>query len=525
MVINRFFSLALSSALCGLIILGNTAEAITIDHFDGLQSTSANGGNPNPAPNVANSGTAIGGTRMIETHFTGGSTSVNLNILPDNITQDGLLEHSQNSQVTGVSIVTWDGDLAAGTTNFDGFNGGKGIDLKQDGGNSFIFQVVSFDCPFPNPSGQCPGAATLKIIVYDATNPNGQLASAAEVSLNAPTLGMTVTLPFANFTQQGVLGPANFEKVGAIQFVITGSSPGVDLTLSDFVTNGGCSMVPDANGIACPDCKNLPLGPNLPGTPCPTGDVGVCADGTWDLACMCKPNKPPTAEICDQLDNDCDGQVDEIFDVCGICGGNGKSCIDCAGTPFGTKKLDQCNVCGGDGKSCLDCQGVVNGSAKIDKCGVCGGDNTSCLNCSAQDVTELLFSLDSGAKKQEKFIKKALKVLKRKKTDKVSVRYMSKTAARAHELQLRNWVLSWTIPQIINRCTNTVLCAEKSNAEITAEYRKHNMELYDLGADVVQRVAKSGQRSAALARENKELFEENVRLVESVPGSTSVCGG
>ncbi|KAJ3232820.1 hypothetical protein HDU81_002729 [Chytriomyces hyalinus] len=54
---------------------------------------------------------------------------------------------------------------------------------------------------------------------------------------------------------------------------------------------------------------------------------------------------------------------------------------DCSGkcVPITTaKKLDICGVCGGDGKSCLDCQGVPFGQSRYDFCGICNGNGTSC---------------------------------------------------------------------------------------------------------------------------------------------------
>jgi hypothetical protein len=71
-----------------------------------------------------------------------------------------------------------------------------------------------------------------------------------------------------------------------------------------------------------------------------------------------------------------------IFDACGIADGDGTSCLDCAGTPFGSAVPDNCGICGGDGSSCaLDCNGVPGGSAKVDPCGVCGGDGALCTDC------------------------------------------------------------------------------------------------------------------------------------------------
>jgi len=71
----------------------------------------------------------------------------------------------------------------------------------------------------------------------------------------------------------------------------------------------------------------------------------------------------------------------KVVDVCGVCGGDNSTCLDCAGEPYGVKSLDECGVCGGDNTSCMDCAGVLDGGKQIDACGVCGGDNTYCADC------------------------------------------------------------------------------------------------------------------------------------------------
>ena len=52
--------------------------------------------------------------------------------------------------------------------------------------------------------------------------------------------------------------------------------------------------------------------------------------------------------------------------------------VDCAGIAGGNAIEDACGVCDGDGTSCLDCAGVPNGDAIEDACGVCAGDGSSC---------------------------------------------------------------------------------------------------------------------------------------------------
>jgi hypothetical protein len=77
---------------------------------------------------------------------------------------------------------------------------------------------------------------------------------------------------------------------------------------------------------------------------------------------------------------DCSGTLAglQIYDLCGVCGGNGLSCADCLGIPNGGAVVDVCGVCDGLNNTCLDCAGIPNGGEVIDPCGVCGGDGSSC---------------------------------------------------------------------------------------------------------------------------------------------------
>ena len=86
-------------------------------------------------------------------------------------------------------------------------------------------------------------------------------------------------------------------------------------------------------------------------------------------------NGTQPGDICD-----CDGM--KTLDDCGVCGGDGSSCIDCASVPNGNTTEDDCGVCGGDNAD-MDCAGDCFGDALVDDNGVCceSGNIDECDIC------------------------------------------------------------------------------------------------------------------------------------------------
>jgi hypothetical protein len=118
------------------------------------------------------------------------------------------------------------------------------------------------------------------------------------------------------------------------------------------------------------------------GTACGEG-VRDCEDGKETLSCVRMGETP--AEACNHRDEDCDGQIDEGFDVstdranCGTCG---KTCssaeLCCAGTCLATSAAAEsgCPSCSTE-HPCAEADSCCGGTCRDLKrdrrhCGACG---------------------------------------------------------------------------------------------------------------------------------------------------------
>lgn len=180
--------------------------------------------------------------------------------------------------------------------------------------------------------------------------------------------------------------------------------------------------------------------------------------------------------------------------------------------------VDQCDV---------DCNGVLNGGAIVDECGVCDGDGTSCLGCTEESQIKVLVALDSQGLAQAKYVKAvANKLLRDKRASKKSRALASAAIIDSAKLYNNNWSTTWTLPKVIATCTNTQLCSTVDFSPLVADYVRNSDKLLNLLVKVVkeyQQVSKSrlsGLKELNAGIKVRKSIERDVKTVGKV---SSVC--
>ncbi len=217
-----------------------------------------------------------------------------------------------------------------------------------------------------------------------------------------------------------------------------------------------------------------------------------------------------------------------IKDVCGVCGGNGSTCLDCAGVPNGGKVIDKCGVCGGN-NACLDCAGIPNGSAKPDKCGVCNGDGKTCNECTdGGDNTGDLGDLDIALKQLERLVQHAGKRLTNSSKAKSDKTLVANTLLEANKLYTAGWIEIWKIPQRTLTCTNTTICSLSDNSTTIASINSSASQLQTLTQRLLRRLktlrgGKLTQNDVKLSNATDKLVKRMTEVSSSIPRFNSQC--
>ena len=228
-----------------------------------------------------------------------------------------------------------------------------------------------------------------------------------------------------------------------------------------------------------------------------------------------------------------------ICDVCGVFGGDGTSCLDCAGIPFGGKTIDACGVCGGNGTSCnpcgdgtmncLDCKGVPNGPAKLDSCGVCNGDGQSCISCEGTDNTQDQFAMDTLALRLKNNVDAIMRLYRAYGIDNASSRAAKiDFHAAASSLYTIAWAHTWDVPRITNKYKGTGQTHTHSNSSILNSYNDSIKKLYDLNRKAANKIRKDSKKKNAgrkLLNRAGKVKSEALKIAADMPATTDDCPG
>lgn len=205
----------------------------------------------------------------------------------------------------------------------------------------------------------------------------------------------------------------------------------------------------------------------------------------------------------------------EINDY-GACGcGDKCSCIDQCET---TVQVPSCN---------LDCEGTINGTKVVDRCGVCGGDGNSCLGCNNFDITQEQFALDSNTLALKKLVNNTNKSIKKLARTSADKNFVTKSNKEADKLYKLSWTLAWAIPSIATSCTNQVFCTSISNAGVVTNFNNTSSALNtSVKASIkrLQKVRRSKLKSdTKTVNKGDTIHAQNLTISATIPPSVSAC--
>jgi len=302
--------------------------------------------------------------------------------------------------------------------------------------------------------------------------------------------------------------------------------------LGQFVCVQGGLVCSAQNGEPSPEtCNNVDdncngsvdEGFNL-GDVCSVG-IGACqntgaliCDNNGGVTCSAEPGLPGV-EVCDQIDNDCDEQVDEVFDVCGIQCGDGSSCV--TPSPSVSPSPSPSETPG------VQCEGT------IDNCGVCNGDGSSCL-CTETSLYPQVAVIDANSVALEIYGNKmgavAISLVQQGKGKKGLKLSKAKSMVKSILLQINaKHVESWSaanleLPQKSVSCGSQVSCVSIETTSIIQLLSANNNEMLALIDQIQKKLGVSTQKQPkSIFKAANKVVKKGKITLDSFPTSVSNC--
>jgi len=173
-----------------------------------------------------------------------------------------------------------------------------------------------------------------------------------------------------------------------------------------------------------------------------------------------------------------------------------------------------------------DCLGVAGGSAVLDRCGVCNGDGTSCLGCTSVNITNDLSALDGNASGQRSLIRKLSRLFVKVGGSKSSAnRYNAQALSQYNSA----WSAVWSTPSVVTDCSNTVLCVKSDNTLTINKFTNGVDSLTRLASKIASSILKKTSDKGIIAdvkntlRQVKKLQAQAKAKAATIPVTTSNC--
>lgn len=196
-----------------------------------------------------------------------------------------------------------------------------------------------------------------------------------------------------------------------------------------------------------------------------------------------------------------------------------------------------------------DCAGVINGPSVADRCGVCNGDGQSCVGCNSVNINGNQLAIDSNANSLRDNVLKVNKQLQiASKNAKLSSKELksvnnliASSNAKADSTYKEVWTMTYTsFPQTILTCVAS-FCVNVSTASNKTSIDSGNDELLALAktsdaklksiekaakrnkVSTLSKVTSASRKSSSIVKESTNLNTSSANELAKIPANQSSC--
>jgi hypothetical protein len=181
------------------------------------------------------------------------------------------------------------------------------------------------------------------------------------------------------------------------------------------------------------------------------------------------------------------------------------------------------------GACSFDCAGAFQGGAKVDRCGVCNGNGQSCINCKSVNIQSAQLALDSNAADFRSLVLQAAHFISRGKGVTRAQKSFSKVMKnKAQSLYTQAWVNTYAaIPGAVLDCGTSAFCVKISTSSFKQSLILPAAEMSALIEQALKLVPRKQRVRAARLRKllskSRKLSAEQKAALNRIPDSTSSC--